>query len=1081
MYLINRSLSVSSYNLNIITMMKNYSHYFKRSFLCGFEGLIFVLFFTLFFSLSPLNGQSLTRFSIEFKNLSVEASVKKMQVQMEMKFFYDSESLRMEKKIVTKSFKNNTLVEILNFVFEGTDLTYSIVNNVITIARKESSSSDQETPSENNLVTIKGIVTNKSGDPIEMALVSLTDLNLWGTSDSKGIFIINRIIKGATRIQIGCLGYRLLDTIITINKDLDDIIFRLDEENLKLKSITITSTENKNALNTSLNINRQAIDHLQVVSPTDIMSLLPGGKTVNPNLFFSYENVFNIRGGDGNGSFGTAVEIDGIRISSNSNLSTIYGVNTRFLPTSNFESIEVVAGIPSAEYGDMTSGLVRIKQKKGRTPYFFSVSVRPNTNQLSLSKGFDLLNERGILNLNAEYTHAFQNPVSPYRTYYRNGYGLNYSNTFNRNKQPVNFNISLNGIVGRLDTKKDPDAYENTWASAANNSLLFGASANWLINNKFLTSLDFNINASYTDDIQKENEYYSYATIRPSINAMQNGYYETNYLPAQFFNLKVVDSKGFNFGANIKASLNRQYGPLLNKIKVGIGWRSNGNVGKGEYYEDNIYPDGYRPRPYTDIPFLHNWSTYLEDNITIPLGKTFLSLIGGVRVEGNIIKGMNYKNVVSASPRFNARYTIVNKKVMSGFLNNLSIRGGWGMMEKLPSLSVLYPADKYYDIMVYSKNYGTQNNYFCAANTNVFRDYFNPDLKWSRSRNVEIGLDANIAGVNVSMVYYNNKSISPYITESSYTPYSYNKTDENYSVPNNPEFRVNKMTGDIFVNDLDNPSLEELLIPKSVVDTLFISKGMQSNGEPSTRQGVELILDFGKIESINTSFRFDASYSYSKGVNERLKESYPSSRHSTLPTNSGRSYEYIAYYLAGTGTYQTYNGSWVDGLNANITATTHIPDVRLTISLRLEGSLFSQSQNLTYFNGKEWAFLIDENGNKINKSVYNQKEYYSGVWPVAYKGLDGVVHNFTESEAMDPKFAPMLGRDGNVYTYARDGSGAYFMANLNFTKEIGDLISVSFYANNFTKSNPYIKSWATGVKTAKNISFSYGATLRIKF
>jgi hypothetical protein len=75
----------------------------------------------------------------------------------------------------------------------------------------------------------------------------------------------------------------------------------------------------------------------------------------------------------------------------------------------------------------------------------------------------------------------------------------------------------------------------------------------------------------------------------------------------------------------------------------------------------------------------------------------------------------------------------------------------------------------------------------------------------------------------------------------------------------------------------------------------------------------------------------------------------------------------------------------------------------------------------------------------------------------------------------------MIGEDSNVYTYAKDGTGAYFMANLNFTKEIGDFASISFYANNFTKSNPYMKSWATGVKTAKNISFSYGATLRIKF
>ncbi len=1044
------------------------------------KGLAITLVFTLLSSLSILKGQVPKQYSIDFKSLTIEESVKKMQTQLGIKFFYDSESLKTEKKIILKSFNDNTLLDILNYIFEGTNLSFKIVNNVVTIALK-STKAEKHNPG-NSPISIRGVITDKLNNPIEMASIFLLDQKLWGTSNSGGFFNIKGVIPGNVNIQISCLGYRLLDTLVSIKGDIDNFYFKLDEESLKLESVTVTAIENKNVLNTSLNINRQTLDHLQVISPTDIMSLLPGGSTVNPNLFFNYENIFNIRGGDGNGSFGTAVEIDGIRLSSNNNLSTISGVNTRFLSTSNFESVEVIAGVPSVEYGDMTSGLVRINQKKGRTPYSVSVSVRPTTNQFSFSKGFDLTKERGILNLNMEHTQAYQNPVSPYRTYIRDGFGAIYSNTFNREKRPVNLSISLNGTIGRLNTKPDPDIDDNTWASVANNSVLFGANANWLINSKYITALDFNVNASYTDDIQKTYEYFSYATTRPAINVAESGYFETNYIPVQFYNLKIVDSKGLNFSANIKASLNKKIGPIFNRIKLGLGWRSDGNIGQGEYYEDNLSPDGYRPRPYNEIPFLHNWNSYIEDNITIPLKNTSLSMVGGVRVEGNVVKGMDYKNVFSTSPRFNVRYTIVDKKdERTSGLKKLGIRGGWGMMEKLPSLSVLYPADKYYDIMVYSKNYGTENKYFYAAKTNVFRDFFNPNLKWSRSQNTEIGLDANISNINVSLIYYKNRSISPYTTETIYQPYFYNKTDENYTVPGNPEFNVDRETGDIYVKDLDNPSLGAQLIPKSVIDTIFIATGMQSNGEPSTRQGVELIIDFGRIKSINTSFRFDANYSYSKGVDTKLKESYPSSRHSTLPTNLGRSYEYIAYYLMGTGTYQTYNGYWKDALRANFTTTTHIPAIRLTVSLRLEGSLFTREQNLTNYNGEEWAFLIDKDGNKVDGSVYNQKEYYTGVWPVAYKGFDGIIHPFTEKEATDSRFAPMIGRDSNVYTYVEDGSGAYFMANLNFTKEIGDYASVSFYANNFTKSNPYIRSWATGIKTARNISFSYGATLRIKF
>jgi outer membrane cobalamin receptor len=928
--------------------------------------------------------------------------------------------------------------------------------------------------------SIKGFVyEHETGKPIEMAYVTLPDLTLWGTTDSGGKFVINRILPGTTTVEISCLGYQTVKMDIIIERDLDSLVFRMKEENLQLESVTVTATESKSALTTTTRMDRQAIDHLQVINPTDIMSLLPGGKTVNPDLMD--ESIFSLRGGDGNGAFGTAVEVDGIRLSSNSNLTGMDGVDTRNLSASNFESIEVITGVPSVEYGDMTAGMVVIRTKKGRSPYSVTVSLNPTTKQFSLSKGYDLKKDRGILNVNAEYAHAYSNPVSRYTTYFRNGYGISYSNTFNRNKRPLRLNVNVGGGIGRQEAKADPDAYDNVWSSKSDNSLRFGANANWLINSRFITSLDFNVSASYKDDYSEQNEYFSYATIRPAVNVMEDGYYETNYLPAQFYNLMSIDSKSLNMKADIKATLNKRYGSVLNRFKAGIGWSSNGNLGDGEDYERNLYPDGFRPRPYTDIPFMHNINGYLENNATIPIGKTTLSLIAGVRIESNIIEDMSYNQAISASPRFNGRYTIVDNKKRSAFLRQFSIRGAWGMLEKLPGFSVLYPMDKYRDIIVYSKNYGTENQYYNVAKTNVFRDYFNPDLEWSRSRNIELGLDANVKGVAISVVYYNNKAKNPYITESYHVPYTYSKTDENYDVPDNPSFRVDKNTGDIFVTDLDNPAGGETLIPKSVNDTIFIQNAMQANGEPSTRQGVELSIDFGKIESIRTSFKLDASYNYSKEVNERLNSSYTRRPHSTLPTNLGRSYEFAAFYLGGTSQHITYNGAWADGINANLTATTHIPEIRMTVSLRLEGTLYSQSQKLTYFDGEEWAYLLDENGNKLSRSVYDQKEYFSGVWPVAYMGFDQKVHPFTATEAADPRFAYMIGQSNNVYTFARDGNGPYFMANLSLTKEIGDLASISFYVNNFTKSNPYIRSWATGIESARNIGFAYGATLRLKF
>lgn len=94
---------------------------------------------------------------------------------------------------------------------------------------------------------------------------------------------------------------------------------------------------------------------------------------------------------------------------------------------------------------------------------------------------------------------------------------------------------------------------------------------------------------------------------------------------------------------------------------------------------------------------------------------------------------------------------------------------------------------------------------------------------------------------------------------------------------------------------------------------------------------------------------------------------------------------------------------------------------------------------------------------------------------------NGAVHDFTDAEAADPQFANLILKSGNAYTFAQDGYGAYFSANLSVTKEIGDSVSLSFFANNFTNSRMSVTSLANGVSAVFTPAFYYGLTCRIKF
>ena len=95
--------------------------------------------------------------------------------------------------------------------------------------------------------------------------------------------------------------------------------------------------------------------------------------------------------------------------------------------------------------------------------------------------------------------------------------------------------------------------------------------------------------------------------------------------------------------------------------------------------------------------------------------------------------------------------------------------------------------------------------------------------------------------------------------------------------------------------------------------------------------------------------------------------------------------------------------------------------------------------------------------------------------------LEGKVHPFTDAQAADPAFASLILKSANAYTFARDGYGPYMSANLSITKEIGDHVSLSFFANNFTNSRPYVRSIATGVGAIFTPAFYYGLTCRLKF
>lgn len=912
------------------------------------------------------------------------------------------------------------------------------------------------------------VVEAGTGAPVIGAVVKLGEDYLWTTSDLDGHFAFTNVQKGDYVLEVSCLGYVSVTTAVDAGKDVEGLVITLHENSLALDEVVVTAQKAKDGLGTSHSLGRDALNHLQLSNMTDVAALLPGGKTVNPDL--TAENQFSLREGGsdlGNSAFGTAVEVDGVRIGNNASFGQMEGVDTRSVAVENIESIEVITGVPSAEYGDLNSGMVKINTRKGRTPVNVTFSVNPRTYQASVSKGIDLQEDNGVLNVSAEWARAVKKLISPYESYTRSGITFGYSNTF---AKVLRFEAGFTGNIGGMNSKDDPDAFSGEYEKERDNVFRGNTSLTWLLNKSWITNLKFDASVNFNDNLYHYHKYESYASNQPSVHAEQEGYFLADRLPMTYFSDQIIDSKELDFAASLKYNWHKRWDDVKSSLKAGVQWKANGNVGEGEYYQNpSLAANGYRPRPYSQYPFMHNLSVYAEEHLTLPVGKTKLEVTAGLRLENVFIKNSLYNNKTTLSPRFNAKWELAD-----GF----AVRGGWGITEKLPSYYILYPKQEYRDIQTYGFSHGGQTSYIYY--TQPYTVTYNPELRWQRNSNSELGIDASFAGMKISLVGFYNVTKGPYNFLAVYEPYSYNilQRPEGFTMPSDPAIKVDSQTGMLYVRG----SEDEYWTPMDVkvTDRTFAKSNKQNNGADIKRAGAELVVEFPEIVPIRTTFRFDASYTHTKYLNEQLSAYYQNGwSHTSLPD---RSYQYVGIYANGGGaTSHVANGKITHNLDANLTAITHIPQARLIITCRLEMSVLRRSRILSMYNGKPYAFTVTDTGKTpTGEDIYAGKSY-TAVYPVSYMDLDGKVHPFTEAEASDPAFANLILKSNNAYTFAQDGYGPYMSANLSITKEIGDHVSLSFFANNFTNSRPYVKSMATGVGAIFTPAFYYGLTCRLKF
>ncbi|MGL5272635.1 MAG: TonB-dependent receptor, partial [Phocaeicola sp.] len=317
-----------------------------------------------------------------------------------------------------------------------------------------------------NAFSIQLKVTDKATkEPMIGAVCQVKSLGIFAVTDVNGIATLTGVPRGEVLVEAQSLGYENFSNRIQLTKDLS-IQVPMVETSLALNEVVVTAKASAAGASTGSTIGRQAMDHLQANSLKDLMELIPGQIAQNNDLTSAQTIQIRALGTDANNSFGASIIIDGMPVSNNTQVGTgggtvssvSQGVDLRSIGTDDIESVEVIRGIPSAEYGDLTSGAVIVNSKSGYTPFEIRSRINPSTISGSVSKGFKFGGKGGSLNTSINYAQAWGDPRSKTQSFDRISGSVNYSNRLSKNFYST-LKLRINSVIDAQ--KQDIDQIQN--------------------------------------------------------------------------------------------------------------------------------------------------------------------------------------------------------------------------------------------------------------------------------------------------------------------------------------------------------------------------------------------------------------------------------------------------------------------------------------------------------------------------------------------------------------------------------------------------------------------------------------------
>lgn len=826
----------------------------------------------------------------------------------------------------------------------------------------------------------------------------------------------------------------------------------------ELHEVVVTAKESQGAV-TASRIDRSAMEFLQPTSLSDLMQLLPGGQQKDPDL--STANTIGLRetgtmDAQGNSSvnnnyaissLGTLFVVDGNPLSTDANMqytplsstqsatttsstennlnTTNRGVDMRSISTDDVESVEVVRGIPSVEYGNLTSGMVKINKIRRSTPFTARFKADGYSKLLSLGKGLKL-SHTALLNIDAGMLDAKPDPTNNLQKYRRGNGSLRLT----LNTDALRYSAAVDYTGSFDNSKSDPDInygrideYKSTYNKIAiTNNISWRPTAKGLFK-----SID--INTLITQQFDRLTQRRLVAPQRYGIvpTTSEEGVHDAALIFSEYEASFLSDGKPFTAYAKAKANFALTTGALTSNLLAGADWNYAKNFGRGQVYDLSrplsVSGWGSRPRKFSDIPALSQVSAFIEYNGKAELASHRLELQAGLRT--NSLTGLDsryaMKGHIYLDPRANLKWSLPAWE-WAGHRIKLSFAGGMGKTSKMPTLNYLYP-DKYYnditELGYYDPNHPQDYSRFVVRS--YIQDPTNYNIRPASNIKKELRMDFSFGDNTISVDYFRENMSSGFRYMAVYGVYDYNDYDET-------AIDSRSLTG--------KPSLEGLpYTAKRKLDGYTRA----DNGTRIDKEGIEFQFTSARIRPLRTRVNINGAW-----FKTRYSNSLPMFVSvADVVDGSAVSDRYV-------GLYDWNDGDWNETLSTNLMFDTQIPEWGLIFATSVQCSWFVKTQDMPK-NGRPTAYL---------------------------DAADGALHEYTDASAADPVLSRL------IKTYNDDAFRQFTVpfamsVNLKATKTIGKFLRLSMFANKIIDYTP--DYYSNGYKIRRNVSPYFGVEANLTF